>query len=152
MDRFLLIFCQQVKWNFMSFFQNINLWAVLLAAATKVIMGSFWYSPLILGKTWMRENGFTEEDFKKGHPIWLMAILSLSFAFTAALAMSFFITPQSGIASGAGMGAIVSVFWISASKANTTLYEKYSLKHYLIHASYDICSYIAMGAILGAWH
>ena len=81
-----------------------------------------------------------------------MAVLSLFFAFVAALAMAFFITPQSSIASGAGMGAIVSIVWISASKANTTLYEKYSLRHYLIHAGYDICSYIAMGAILGGWH
>lgn len=136
----------------MSLFQNINLWVVLLAAVAKVIMGSFWYSPLILGKTWMHENGFTEEDFKKGHPIWLMAILSLFFAFVSALAMAFFITPQSSIVSGAGIGAIVSIVWISASKANTTLYENYSLKHYLIHAGYDICSYTAMGAILGAWH
>ena len=135
----------------MLLFHNINLWAVLIAAITKVIIGSFWYSPLILGKSWMQENGLTEEDFKKGHPIWLMALFSLFFAFVAALAMAFFVTPQSNILSGAGLGAIVSIFWISASKANTTVYENYSLKHYLIHAGYDICSYTAMGAILGAW-
>jgi hypothetical protein len=136
----------------MALIQDINFWAVLLAAFTKVVIGSFWYSPLILGRSWMHENGFTEEDFKKGHPIWLMAALSLFFAFIAALAMAFFITPQSNVASGAGMGALVSIVWISASNANTTLYENYSIRHYLIHAGYDICSYIAMGAILGAWH
>ncbi len=136
----------------MSIFENINLWAVLLAAITKVILGSFWYSPLIAGKSWMHENGFTEEDFKKGHPIWLIALLSLFFAFIAALAMDAFITPQSNFLSGAGMGATVSIVWISASKANTTLFEKYSLKLFLIHAGYDICSYTIMGAILGAWH
>jgi len=136
----------------MSLFQNINLWAVLLAAITKVIIGSFWYSPLVQGKRWMRESGLTEEDFKKGHPIWLMAILSLSFAFVAALAMAFFITHESNMVSGAGLGAIVSIDWISTSKANKTLYENYSFKRYLIHAGYDICSYTAMGAILGAWH
>ena len=47
----------------MFLIQNINFWAVLLAAVTKVLMGSFWYSPFILGKSWMRENSFTEEDF-----------------------------------------------------------------------------------------
>jgi hypothetical protein len=136
----------------MSLFQNINLWAVLLAAVTKVVIGSFWYSPLILGKSWMDENGFTEKDFIKGHPIWLMALSSLLLAFISALAMSYFITPESNMVSGAGLGAIVSIVWISASKANTSLYENYSVKHYLIHAGYDICSYTAMGAILGAWH
>lgn len=136
----------------MDLFQDINFWAVLLAAFTKVILGSFWYSPLILGKRWMDENRFTEKDFKKGHSLRLMAIYSLSFAFIGALAMSFFITPESTALSGAGFGAVVSIVWISTSKANTTLYENYSLRHYLIHAGYDVCSYMAMGAILGAWH
>jgi len=134
----------------MSNLDDINFWAVLLAAFTKVFIGSFWYSPLILGKQWMDENNLTEADFMKGHPIWLMAILSFFFAFMAAFAMAFFITPESDVISGAGMGALVSIFWISASKANTTLYENYSLRHYLIHAGYDVVSYTTMGAILGA--
>ena len=136
----------------MSLFQDINFWAVLLAAFIKVIIGSFWYSPLILGKSWMMENKLCEDDFRKGHPLWIMAILSFSFAFVAAFALAFFISPNSTALSGAGMGALVSIVWISASKANTTLYENYSFKHYLIHAGYDICSYSAMGAILGTWH
>lgn len=136
----------------MSLIQDINFWAVLLAAFTKVVIGSFWYSPLIVGKSWMEENKLCEEDFMKGHPIWVMALLSLSFAFIGALAMAFFISPSSTFLSGAGMGALVSIVWISSSKANTTLYENYSVRHYLIHAGYDIFSYIAMGAILGAWH
>jgi hypothetical protein len=136
----------------MSPFEDINYWAVLLAAFIKVTIGSFWYSPLILGKSWMTENKLSEADFMKGHPIWLMALLSLSFAFIGALAMATFITPTSTFLSGAGIGALVSILWISTSKANTTLYENYSFKHYLIHAGYDIFSYTAMGAILGAWH
>ena len=136
----------------MSFFQDINFWAVLLAAITKVVIGSFWYSPLILGKTWMAENKLCEADFMKGHPIWIMALLSLTFAFIGALAMACFMGPNSTWLTGAGIGALVAVVWISTSKANTTLYENYSFKHYLIHAGYDIFSYTAMGAILGALH
>ena len=136
----------------MSLIQDINFWAVLLAAFTKVVIGSFWYSPFIVGKSWMEENKLCEEDFMKGHPLWVMALLSLSFAFIGALAMAFFIMPSSTFLSGVGMGALVSIVWISSSKANTTLYENYTLKHYLIHAGYDIFSYMAMGAILGAWH
>jgi len=136
----------------MSYFHDINFWAVLLAAFSKVAIGSFWYSPFILGKSWMEENNFTEADFMRGHPIWVMALLSLSFAFIAALAMAFFITPESTFFSGAGMGALVSIVWISSSKANTTLYENYSVRHYLIHAGYDIFTYTLMGGILGAWH
>lgn len=136
----------------MPLFHDINLGAVCLAAIAKVVIGSFWYSPLILGKVWMKENKLSEADFIKGHPIWLMALLSLSFAFAGAFAMAFFITPQSTALSGAGFGSVVSFVWISASKANTTLYENYSVRHFLIHAGYDVLGYTAMGAILGAWH
>ena len=135
----------------MSQFHDINLWIVLMAAFAKVVIGSFWYSPLILGKSWMQENGLTDEDFKNGHPLWVMALFSLFFAFVAALAMSFFVSSDSGIFTGAGMGALIPIVWISASKANTMIYENYSLKHYLIHAGYDIFSYTTMGAVLGMW-
>jgi len=130
---------------------DINLGAVLVASFTKVAIGSFWYSPLILGKSWMKENKLCEDDFKKGHSLWLMALFSFLFAFVAALGMAFFIPPASTILTGAGTGALISLVWVSASKANTALYENFTIKHYLIHAGYDIFSYTAMGAILGGW-
>lgn len=136
----------------MLLFQDVNFWAVLVAALTKVVIGSFWYSPLILGKAWMKENKLCEDDFRKGHSMRLMALLSFSFAFVAALAMAFFITPTSTFFSGAGMGALISIGWVSTSKANTALYENFTFKHFLIHAGYDIFSYTIMGAILGVWH
>jgi hypothetical protein len=45
---------------------------------------------------------------------------------------------------------MVSLVWISASKANTALFENTSVKLILIHAGYDMIGYIVMGAILGA--
>ncbi len=130
--------------------QNINLWAVSLAAFTNVVIGSFWYSPILLGKNWMHEKGFTEEDFITGHPIWLILLLCFLFGFIGALSMAFFLTPQSTALSGAGLGALVSLVWISASKANAALFENTSIKLLLIHAGYDMIGYMAMGAILGA--
>ena len=130
--------------------QNINLWAVGLAAFTNVVIGSFWYSPFILGKNWMHEKGFTEENFKNGYPIWLILLLCFLFGFMGALSMALFLTPQSTAVSGAGMGALVSLVWISASKANTALFENTSIKLILIHGGYDLIGYMVMGAILGA--
>lgn len=133
-------------------FQNINLWAVLLGAFTNVAFGSLWYSPLIFGKGWMDEKGLTEADFRKGHPIWSIMLLSFLFSLVAAFAMACFIGPQSDALSGAGMGALVSIVWVSVSKANDALFENTSVKLFLIHAGYDVLGYTAMGAILGAWH
>ena len=128
---------------------DINLAAVIAAAFANVFIGSFWYSPFLLGKVWMREKGFKEEDFKKGTPIWLVLSLSFLFALIGALAITAFLTPESTTLNGAGMGAIVAIFWITASKANTGLFENSSLTLILVHAGYDIIGYTVMGAILG---
>ena len=136
----------------MDLIQNINLWAVLVAAITKVVIGSFWYAPFILGRDWIKEKNFSEADFQYGYSIWIVALLSLIFSFISALAMNLLITPDSSIFYGAGVGALVAIAMISASKANTMLHEKYSFRLFMIHAGYDIVSYTAMGAILGAWH
>ena len=132
--------------------ENVNYWAVILAAIVNLIMGNFWYSPFILGNPWMKEHGFIEADFVKGHSMWLIMLLSFVFAFVAAFAIGIYIGPHSNALSGAGAGAMIAVCWISTSRGNLFLFEKHSLKLFLIHAGYDILRYIVMGAIVGAWH
>jgi hypothetical protein len=135
-----------------SFLEHVNIWAVILAAFTNLLMGSFWYSPFILGNPWMKEHGFVEADFVKGHPLWLIMLLSFVFAFIAAVAIVIYIGPHSNALTGAGAGAMIAVCWISTSRANLFLFEKHSLKLFLIHAGYDVLRYIVMGAIVGAVH
>ena len=36
---------------------DINLWAVLLAAVSSMIVGSIWYMPAVFGNTWMKLTG-----------------------------------------------------------------------------------------------
>lgn len=136
----------------LSLLRDLNIWAVIVAAFSNVVMGSFWYSPLILGNSWMKEHGFIEADFVKGHPMWLILLLAFTFAFIAAFAITKFIGPQSDAITGATIGAIIALCWISTSRANLFLFEKHSLKLFLIHAGYDILRYMVMGAIVGAWH
>ena len=136
----------------LSIIENVNIWAVLLAAFANFVMGSFWYSPLILGNPWMKEHGFTEADFVKGHPMWLILLLTFGLAFIAAFAIAKFIGPQADALKGATTGAIIALCWISTSKANLFLFENHSLKLFLIHAGYDVLRYVVMGSIVGGWH
>ena len=135
-----------------SILENVNIWAVILAAFANFVMGSFWYSPLILGNSWMKEHGFIEADFVKGHPMSMIMLLAFGFAFIAAFAIAKFIGPQSDAMTGATTGAIIALCWISTSRANLFLFEKHSLKLFLIHAGYDVLRYMVMGSIVGAWH
>ena len=131
---------------------NINYWAVIIAAIVNLIIGNFWYSPLILGNPWLKEHGFTEEDFKDGLPMRMIMMISFTASFIAALAIAVFTGPQSDALNGAVTGALIALCWITTSKANHLLFEHRSFKLFLIHAGYDICGYIIMGLIIGVWH
>lgn len=135
-----------------SAFQGVNIWAVLLAALVYLVIGSLWYSPLLLGNAWMKLKGFTEEDFKSAKPIWFIMLLTYAFAFFAAFSLAMFLGPQSDATFGAIAGALVAIFWISTSKASMILYENQLVKLWLLHAGFDFLAYTAMGAIVGGWH
>jgi hypothetical protein len=135
-----------------SAFQSVNIWAVLLAALVYLIIGSLWYSPLLLGNTWMKLIGFTEENFKSSKPIWMIVLVTYIFAFLAAFSLAMFLGAESDAVFGSIAGALVAVFWITTSKASNVLYENQSIKLWLLHAGFDFLAYVAMGAIVGGWH
>ena len=133
-------------------FQSVNIWAVLLAAFIYLVIGSLWYSPLLLGNAWMKLKGFTDEDFKSAKPIWMITLLTFLFAFLAAFSLAMFLGPESDWIFGATAGALVAIFWISTSKMANVLYENQPFRLWLLHAGFDFLSYVAMGAIVGGWH
>jgi len=59
-----------------------NWWIFFLAALVPMIVGSLWYGPL-LGKPWMKVNGFTEESLKGGN---MALIFGLSYFLSVVLA------------------------------------------------------------------
>ncbi len=136
----------------LSVLDHINIWAIVLASFANLIMGTLWYSPLILGNPWMKEHGFVEADFIKGQPLSVILLLTLLFAFVAAFAIDLFIGPHPNALKGAGLGAVIAICWISTARANLFLFEKHSLKLFLINAGYDLLRYVVMGAIVGAIH
>ena len=48
--------------------ENMNIWAVLVAAASSFLLGGFWYSKSFLGGLWNREAGRTAKIAEGHHP------------------------------------------------------------------------------------
>jgi len=55
---------------------QLNYLAIFVAALSTFLIGGLWYSPVVFGKAWMRENGFTEESLKGGN---MIKIFGLAF-------------------------------------------------------------------------
>jgi hypothetical protein len=62
--------------------EGINVFAVLVAAASSFVLGGLWYSPMLFGRLWNREAGQPQV----GHPA---KVFTLSFIFAVIAAGAF---------------------------------------------------------------
>jgi hypothetical protein len=127
-----------------------NIWAVLVAALSTFLIGGLWYSPALFGKAWMRENGFTEESMKGAN---MTKIFGLAFllGIIAAINLAMFMGPEDDPAMGAMWGFLAGFGWVATFVGTHYLFERRSLKLFLINAGYSIVSLTLMGMILAAW-
>ncbi len=125
---------------------NISWLAVLLAALTSFVVGSLWYS-LLFAKVWQREAGVTDEQLKHGTA--RVFVGSFVLAAVMAIVLAAFIG-QAGAGFGALAGLAAGAGWVATSLGVNYLFERRSLTLFAINASYNIVTFTAMGAIIGA--
>ena len=134
-----------------NMFTKVNIWAIILAAFSYLIIGTLWYSPLLFGKLWIKLIGFCDEDFKTNKPMWVILALSFLSAAIAAYLISAILVPKPKAEFVAIVGAAISLCWISMSKLYSVLFENQKIRLFLLHAGFDLVTFMVMGAIVGYW-
>ena len=131
-------------------FSQINLWAVLVAALVTMGIGALWYSPALFGKIWMRANGFSgnEPGGNMARTMIIAFILSLIMSLNLA---AFLADPGTNVRWGMTAGFLAGFGWVTLSIAVISLFERRSFAYMAVNGGYWVVSFIAMGAILGAW-
>lgn len=129
---------------------QLNYWAILVAALSTFLLGGLWYSPAVFGTAWMRENGFTEESMKGGN---LVKIFGLTFllALIASVNLAMFLGSEANATMGAFYGFLAGFGWVAMFIGTHYLFERKSLKLFLINAGYSVVALTIMGLIIGAW-
>jgi hypothetical protein len=129
---------------------QLNIWAVLVAALSTFMIGGLWYSPAVFGKVWMRENGFTEESMKNSN---MVKIFGLAFVLglIAAVNLAMFLGPNETIGNGAFYGFLAGFGWVATFIGTHYLFERKSFTLFLINAGYSIVALTVMGVIIAAW-
>ena len=135
--------------DFQQSIESINYFAVLVAALSAFLIGGLWYS-LLFAKPWMKENGFTEEELSKSN---IGKIFGGSFilSFIISFVLALFLGPESNAVIGASTGLMVGLFWVATAMGITYLFERKTLKLFLINAGYHVVTFTVMGFILGIW-
>lgn len=131
---------------------SLNYLAVLAATVSTFLLGGLWYSPVLFGNAWMREMGFTPESCK--NTTGMARIMGLSFVLELIMAINLaaFIGAKASLGFGLLAGAAVGFGWVAASFGVNYLFERKSLRLFLINGGYLGVAFTLMGAILGAWH
>jgi len=129
---------------------EVNYIAVIVAGFSSFIVGGIWYSPLLFLTTWMKENGFSEDQLKKSN---MKKIFGFSFLLSIIIAFNLaaFLGKDSGFIWGMSAGALAGIGWVAAAYGITYLFERKSFKLWLINAGYHVITFTVMGAIIGVW-
>lgn len=139
---------------------TINWLAVLVAGISSFVVGGIWYSPGLFGKAWMKDNGFTEDDVKKGNKGKIFGwTLIFSLLMAANLGM-FLVDPPSTCPTGCGIktdiswgatGGFLAGIWTFCAIAIHSLFEQKPWRLILINGFYSLVALTLMGAIIGVW-
>ena len=129
--------------------ESVNYFAVLVAALSAFVIGGLWYS-VLFAKPWMVENGFDEEKLKNSN---MGMIIGGSFIFSLIISfvLVLFLGPERDAAFGATAGFMAGLFWVATAMGITYLFERKSIKLFLINAGYHVITFTIMGLILGMW-
>lgn len=126
---------------------EFNIWAVLLAAVASFMLGGLWYSPLLFGRAWQRETGLTDEQLAKGN-MGLIFGLAFVLCLIAAFVFAMFLGPRPSMALGFGAGFSAGLCWVASSFGVNYLFERKSVKLFLINGGYHTLQFTLIGVIL----
>ncbi len=124
---------------------------ILIAAVVAFLFGFAWYTALF-GKAWQKEVGMTPEDAQSGmavtHGLAFLMMCVLAFAINFVIGMH--PVEEQTFAHGAFHGLMSAVMYCLPAVAIHYLYQKKSLKLFLIDGSYIALFCALMGGVLAA--
>jgi hypothetical protein len=130
---------------------EMNVWAVLAAGLSSLVLGAVWYSPVLFARAWMRESGVTEERAKAANPAKTLG-LTFVLALIGAAVFAAFLGPAPAPWFATAAGFAAGLCWVAGSFGINYLFEQRSLKLFLINGGYHTLQYTLIGLVLGLWH
>ena len=130
---------------------DINIWAVLVAAASSFLLGGFWYSKNVLGGLWNREAGHGDKTGEGHHPARVFGV-SILFSVIAAFAFAVWLGPNPPLQTALIRGLVAGSCFVAASFGINYQFASRSTLMWLIDGGYHTAQFVVFGLVLGLWH
>jgi len=123
----------------MTLSSDVNYLAVLVCAIVAMGIGSFWYSPFLLGKMWLDSMEKSEEEIRK----------DLIIAYSIAR-LTIYVNATT-VTEGMRLGFLCWFGFTLTTMTINALFEGKSLRLVLVDGGYHLIVFLVYGIILGAW-
>ncbi len=133
---------------------EVNWWAIILATASSMVVGSVWYARSVFGTMWIKLTHRDEKKMKEMNavgPIVMTVVASLVTAYVLAhvsfLAHKFF-------NNSFFVDAVTTAFWLWLGFTAARLlvhdaFEGRPVKLTVLNAAHELVTLVVMGAIIG---
>lgn len=129
---------------------TINYWAVLLAAAINMGLGSLWYSKFMFADRWMKSINKKQEDL--GEPGPAMALMVVGALLQAYILAHFVYYAQATtLVDGARTGLWIWLGFIAPVALGIKMFENRPWDWYILNVGYYLLILMINGALLATW-
>ncbi|MCU1636171.1 MAG: hypothetical protein JWQ68_1410 [Cryobacterium sp.] len=132
---------------------EFNIWAVLLATVSSMVIGAIWYARPVFGNYWMKTVGHDEESMRRGSAIPLIVTVVVSFitawvlAGSAALAQNFY---HGSFLANALLTAVI--LWAGFTAARMVTHDAFDRRPWrltVLNLAHELVTLLVMGLIIG---
>ncbi|MDF1696052.1 MAG: DUF1761 domain-containing protein [Saprospiraceae bacterium] len=130
----------------------MNYVAIIAGAASVMILGTIWFHPKVLGKSWMEGAGLTEEDMKSANPMVMIGALLMALVISWAIGRYASHTQEgmSQFVHGLYHGFTPAIFFVAPVLISKGLFEKKPIAWILTGAVYWVLAITLVGGVVYA--
>ena len=130
----------------------INYLAVLVASIIQIILGALWYSPVLFVKPWLNSIGKSMPTSKpKGMAMSYIGMIVSTLIMNYILAHFIQYAGATDVVGGLLAGFWIWLGFVATTSLGLVLWEKRSVKWYVITTGYYLIALLISGVILAVW-
>ena len=132
---------------------DVNWWAVILATASSMVVGSIWYARSVFGNTWIKLTKQDEKKMGEGATSAIIVTLIVSLITAYVLAHVAFLSHKF-FNNSFFVDAVSTAFWVwlgftAARMVTHDAFERRPVKLTVLNAAHELVTLLIMGAIIG---
>ncbi|MGK9147637.1 DUF1761 domain-containing protein [Plantibacter flavus] len=133
----------------------INFWAVLIATASSMVVGSIWYTPKVFGNYWMRAAKVTPSGDAKDaiKPILVTVLVSFitAWVLAGAVFLSWSFYDGSFLVNALGTGLVLWAGFTAARFITHDAFDGRPTGLTVLNVAHELVTILLMALIIGVW-